>query len=249
MVNFLYFSMTSFFQAFFSLVCIIPCTLLIVSPHQPFGWFNLYTACLWISSLIVWKFLCFIKRWKRNISFVTFFVLDSSQPLGCVSVVFVFVAWCPDFVSFLSDQHEICTDHYNVSVTFRSRGSGTIVYRKWCFDLHVECCGSCMVSTTGVGAGKILGVGRIFARIFQTCPKSFGRLGLKNFPLKYHEDLYWDGLQTSSSCVCLQTLSAILWNQTRLGAIFARIFKDLAQNFNKSKLLGVRLHLASYTTG
>ena len=93
---------------------------------------------------------------------------------------------------------------------FRSGGSGTIVYRKWCFDLHVECCGSCMVSTTGVGAGKILGVGRIFARIFQTCPKSFGRLGLENFLLKYHEDLYWDGLQTSSSCVCLQTLSAIL---------------------------------------
>jgi len=24
----------------------------------------------------------------------------------------------------------------------RSRGSGTLVYVKWCFDLHVECCGS-----------------------------------------------------------------------------------------------------------
>jgi len=30
---------------------------------------------------------------------------------------------------------------------FRSRGSGTIAYGKWCFDLHVECCGSCMIST------------------------------------------------------------------------------------------------------
>ena len=30
---------------------------------------------------------------------------------------------------------------------FRSRGVGTIVYRKWCFVSHVQCCGSCMVST------------------------------------------------------------------------------------------------------
>ena len=29
---------------------------------------------------------------------------------------------------------------------FRSCGSGTIVYGKWCFVLHVPCCGSCMVS-------------------------------------------------------------------------------------------------------
>jgi len=122
--------MTSFFQAFFSLVRLIPCTLLIVSPYQPFRWFNLYTACLWISSLIVWKFLFFIKRWKRNISFVTFFVLDWSQPLGCVSVVFVFVAWCPDFVSFLSDQHVICTDHYNVSATSGSERFLALLLRR-----------------------------------------------------------------------------------------------------------------------
>ena len=25
--------------------------------------------------------------------------------------------------------------------------AGTIVSGKWCFDLHVQCCGSCMVST------------------------------------------------------------------------------------------------------
>jgi len=30
---------------------------------------------------------------------------------------------------------------------------------------------------------------------------------------------------------------------------FAQIFKDFTQIFNKSKLLGVRLHPASYTTG
>ena len=34
---------------------------------------------------------------------------------------------------------------------FRSRGSGTIVFGKWCFALHVECCGNCMVSTICVG--------------------------------------------------------------------------------------------------
>jgi len=56
---------------------------------------------------------------------------------------------------------------------FRSRGSGTIVCRKWCFHLHVECCGSCMVNTIGVGAGKILGVRRIFARIFPNLPEKF----------------------------------------------------------------------------
>jgi len=56
---------------------------------------------------------------------------------------------------------------------FRSRGSDTIVYEKCCFNLHVECCGSCMVSTIGVGAGKFVGVRRIFARIFQNLLEKF----------------------------------------------------------------------------
>jgi len=30
---------------------------------------------------------------------------------------------------------------------FRSCEAGTIVYGKWCFDLYVQWCGSCMVST------------------------------------------------------------------------------------------------------
>jgi len=37
---------------------------------------------------------------------------------------------------------------------FRSCGAGIIVYGKWCFVSHVQCCGSCMVSTTGVRDGK-----------------------------------------------------------------------------------------------
>jgi len=64
---------------------------------------------------------------------------------------------------------------------FRSRGSGAIVYGKWCFNLYVEYCGRCMFSTVGVGAGKCLGVRRIFVRISETCPKRFGRLCLQIF--------------------------------------------------------------------
>jgi len=41
----------------------------------------------------------------------------------------------------------------------------------------------------------------------------------------------------------MQTLGAIFWSQTTLGAIFTRIFRAFAQIFSKSKLLGVRLQL------
>ena len=44
---------------------------------------------------------------------------------------------------------------------------------KWCFDLHVECCGSCMVSTIAVESGKIFGVLKIFARMFSNLPEKF----------------------------------------------------------------------------
>jgi len=65
----------------------------------------------------------------------------------------------------------------------RSRGSDTIVYEKWCFDLHVECCGSCMVSTIGVEGGKFVGVLRIFARIFPNLPEKFwATLPINHFP-------------------------------------------------------------------
>ena len=39
----------------------------------------------------------------------------------------------------------------------------------------------------------------------------------------------------------MQTLGAIFWSQTTLGAIFTRIFRAFAQIFSKSKLLGVVL--------
>ena len=76
----------------------------------------------------------------------------------------------------------LSSELYSVSWNcFRSRGSSTLVYVKYCFDLHVECCGSCMVSTTGVGAGKFLGVRKIFARIFPNLPETFWATLLTNF--------------------------------------------------------------------
>ena len=120
--------------------------------------------------------------------------------------------------------------------------ASTIVYRKWFFHLHVECCGSCMVSTTGEGAGKFLGMRKIFAR------KVLGDFAYKFFPQRSWRP-FLGNLQKRSACVFVQTLGAILWNQTRLGTIFSRNFRDFAQIFNKSKLLGVRFHPASYTTG
>ena len=74
---------------------------------------------------------------------------------------------------------------------FRSRGSGTIVYGKWCFDLHVECCGSCMVSTIGAGASKFLGVRRIFAQIFPNLPEKFwATLPANFFPSKIMKTIF-----------------------------------------------------------
>ena len=69
--------------------------------------------------------------------------------------------------------------------------ASTIVYRKWFFHLHVECCGSCIVSNIGVGAGKCLGVQRSFDRIFPNLPEKFWATSSTNFSLKDHEDLFW----------------------------------------------------------
>jgi len=134
---------------------------------------------------------------------------------------------------------------------FRSFGSDTIVCGKWCFDLHVKRCGSWMVSTIGVGASKFLGCEGFLPKFSRTCPKSFGWLCLQIFSIKDHEDLFWDDLQKGLR-VLLQTLGAILWNQTRLGAILPG-FSDFAQIFNKllnqKTVGGLHLHPASYTTG
>ena len=50
-------------------------------------------------------------------------------------------------------------------------------------------------------------------------------------------------IKKRTSCAFLQKLGAlVVLNQTTLGAIFAPTFRDFAQIFGKSKLLGVRLH-------
>jgi len=59
---------------------------------------------------------------------------------------------------------------------------------------------------------------------------------------------FWCDLQKRSPCVFLQTLGAIFWSQTTLGAIFTRIFRDFAQIFRKSKLLGGACTHTSNTT-
>jgi len=80
---------------------------------------------------------------------------------------------------------------YSLSLScFRSRGSSTVVYGKWCFNLLVDCCGSCMVSTVGVGAGKFWGCEGFLPEFSQTCPKSFGRLCLQIFPSKIKKPFF-----------------------------------------------------------
>ena len=68
---------------------------------------------------------------------------------------------------------------------FRSHGSVTTVYEKWCFDLHVECCGSCMVNTIGVGEGKFVGGAKDFCPNFpKLARKVLGDFAYKSFPSK-----------------------------------------------------------------
>jgi len=100
-------------------------------------------------------------------------LVDCQQPT-CLCVRMEFVV---GIISFSSEL-------YSVSWScFRTPGSVTIVHAKWCLDLHVECCGSCMVSTIGVGAGKLLGVRKIFARIFSNLPeKVWATLPTNFFP-------------------------------------------------------------------
>ena len=77
------------------------------------------------------------------------------------------------------------------------------------------------------------------------------------FSHKEHEDLFLvRPPKKGPNCVFLQTLDAIFWSQTTLGAIFAlifrdftqvfrgfaQIFRDFPQIFSKSKLLGLHQH-------
>jgi len=92
----------------------------------------------------------------------------------------------------------------------------------------------------GVGAGKRLGVRRIFVSISPNLPEKFlCDVCLQIFSHRDHEDLFlvWPPTERGS-CVFLQMLRAIFWSQTTLGAIFARIFWDFCPDFWQIKTFG-----------
>jgi len=90
-----------------------------------------------------------------------------------------------------------------------------------------------------VGAGKFLGVRRIFARRPQTCPKSFVWLLLTNFlPLRT-----FFGVTSKKGFMCFSAnVGQYFLNSNNVGRHF---FPD----FNKSKLLGVRFHSCTTALG
>jgi len=64
-------------------------------------------------------------------------LVDYQQPT-CLCVKMEFVVGT---ISFSCELHSLSWS------CFRSCGAGTIVYGKWCFFSHMQCCGRCMVST------------------------------------------------------------------------------------------------------
>ena len=84
----------------------------------------------------------------------------------------------------------------------------------------------------GAGASKFLGVRKLFPEFYQTCPKHFcATFAYKFSPTKIMKTFFGVTSKNRFSCVFLQTLGAIFWSATQLGAIFARIFRDFAQTF------------------
>jgi len=111
-----------------------------------------------------------------------------------------------------------------------------------------------MLYIISVGTGKLWWMRRIFAQISQNLPEKFVcHFCLQIFSHKDHEDLFHEGLfvvisKKLPSFVVLQSW-APLFEEKTLDAIFSRIFRDFvkivrnfARIFDKSKLLGVRLH-------
>jgi len=80
---------------------------------------------------------------------------------------------------------------------------------------------------------QILGGAKDFCPNFLKCVwKDFVRLLRPNiFPQRSWRPFFGVTSSKRSSCVFVQTLGAIFWSQTTLGAIFARIFRDFAQVF------------------
>jgi len=91
-------------------------------------------------------------------------------------------------------------------------------------------------------AGKILGVRKIF---LQTCPK-FSDNSFCEYFLPHRSSTVWDDVQ-KKVFMWFSTLWAPFFPHfkhfAQIFRYFANIFIDLAWIFDKSKLLGVRLHL------
>jgi len=87
----------------------------------------------------------------------------------------------------------------------------------------------------GVGAGKFLGVRRLFSQISPNllekflcdlCPQILSR--------EDHENPSFGMFSIKKVFMCvLWTLGAIFWNQTTFATIFAQIFRDFARIFDK----------------
>jgi len=116
------------------------------------------------------------------------------------------------------------------------------------------------VQTISVGAGKFLGVRRIFARIFLNLPERFlCDFACKFSPTKIMKTFCWHDLQKKS--FTFGRWAQCFEIKKTLGAIFApifrhfapvfrdsaQIFRNFAWMFDKSELPVMRLHLASRT--
>jgi len=103
----------------------------------------------------------------------------------------------------------------------------------WCFDLHVEGYGSCMVSTIGVGDGKFLGFEGFLPEFSQTCPKSFGRLCPQIFSLKDHEDLFWDDLRKRVFMCFSANIGHHFMKSIKVRAPFLSGFSEILPRFSR----------------
>jgi len=86
----------------------------------------------------------------------------------------------------------------------------------------------------GVGAGKFLGCEGFCPNFTKLTRKVFCATFACTFsPTKIIKISFWCNLQKKSSCVFMQTLGAIFWSQTTLGANFSRLFRAFVQIFSK----------------
>jgi len=138
---------------------------------------------------------------------------------------------------------------------FRSPGSGTIVYGKWCFDLHVESCGSSMISTIGVGARKFRGCEGFMPKFSKLARKVLGDFSCKLFPSKMIKIFF--GMTSKKGvdvffCKHWAPFYEVKQDWAPFFPDFQSFFPDFqgfCPDFHKIKTFRVRLHPASYTTG